>query len=404
MRDKKVLGIFSDEDEGEDTSSGTAEVIETGSGEYVGKIKTPDKAGNYEIFARIVDVNGNVEEKKITDLRVSEGFLVKDNRGAPIEKAQVLFYYYNKRNRLYEILPPQIFPIKNPVYTDRYGRITVSLPIGKYKARVTAIGYESAEVKFEIHGGSNADYPEVVLKKSPFNIITAVIYYWNILIDFFSSSKSFVKKLSDSVRFHRLNAAVTTTILIILSFIGLSSRMRVPIWSIPYFLIHKSKLKNAQDQLISSIKGRVVDKNKNGPIQGADVYLLDKNNNVLNHTRTGSDGKFSIDTHKEHKYSVQIVNEGYGEISLQSSQFTSSSVKEIDLGSRKHQNLYYFRNLDSIAREFFSVLFEALLLISFGFEISLGYSLGWLRVLPFILISTLNLGIWLVHLSNTRET
>jgi hypothetical protein len=52
--------------------------------------------------------------------------------------------------------------------------------------------------------------------------------------------------------------------------------------------------------------------------------------------------------------------------------------------------------------KFLGLIFEFILIQTIVLEITFGFVLGWPKTLPFLIISILNLGIWLLHLTHRR--
>src|SRR5258708_3755877 len=290
VRNKSVLGINSDETQ--DPNSLTTIVIPLNGGSYEGRLKAPIKPGTYQIFIRIIDTSGNITENPIADLYTNEGFSVLDlQTKTPVEKAQIKTYYKAFNARVYELLPPELFPIKNPLYTDITGKIPLTLPQGKYKAVITAIGYEQKEVFFTLGPLPGEVYPTIEMKKSPYNISTVFTYYVTILSDSILITRLYIQNISDSLRFFELNALLSTAFFVFLTLLSFSTRIHIPLSSLIEYFLHINKIKKVRTQIGNSIKGRIFDKEAGSILPNTDIFLIDEDKkSIVGHTLTDLNG------------------------------------------------------------------------------------------------------------------
>ncbi len=404
IRDTHVLGITSTQTE--EPNIQITDLIETQPGVYEGRLKTPSLPGSYEEFARIYDEKGNIVEDKIADMTVSQPLRVyrKDNH-QPIERAQIFISYFNFRTNTYEPLPPQLFPIKNPSYTNLDGEDIFALPQGKYQIHITAVGYKEKDVLFTLGQNIGENYPMILLIPEPFNVITTARYYLNIINDFFADTKTYVQNLSYSVRFFELNAIVAMIILVFLTLFSFSNRIHIPLRYLIAYFVHYTKIISVQKQLGTTIKGRIFDKETGEGLALAEVYLINGHNEtVLSHTHTSKDGDFFFKTLPSQGYDIQIMAEGY-----EPSTYHESEIHAVELGgyllgvAKTVQGKPLQERVILFIRRFFSLWFETLLLLSVFFELSLGYTLGWDKAVLFIIVSLINLFLWILHLTHLRS-
>ncbi len=140
VRNKNVLG-FSTIDKA-DASSDYVNLVEVEPGVYVGKLKSLPAPGVYEIYARLIDFNGNITEQKISDLIVAQKFtILEKGTDKPIENARILLYLYNRTTKVYELISPQSLSIENPSFSKPDGTVSLVLILGQYKAEISAIHY-----------------------------------------------------------------------------------------------------------------------------------------------------------------------------------------------------------------------------------------------------------------------
>ncbi len=404
IRNKFVLGITSAD--AIDPNTTITDLIETQNGVYDGQLKAPPLPGSYVEFARVSDIYGNISEQKLADVNVSQPFRVfNTSNQQPIEAAQVLFYYQNYRTHAFLPLPPQLFPIKNPSYTNIGGQIILPLPQGTYKSTITAIGYAPKTVTFTIGPNQGEDYPAVLLTPAPFNMLTTGKYYLNIVQDVLGTTKAYVQDVSYSTRFFDLNAVIATAILVFLTLLSFSSRIHIPLRYLFTYFLNFSRITAVQRKLGNKIKGRIFDKETGEVVPLADVYLVDSStNDILGHTQSNKQGDFLFTFLPNEGYDIQVMAKGFEPIT-----FRESEIHAVELGgyllSIKKRELApsIIERFSMWGKRLMSVLFEMLIISSFIFEIAIGYALGFEKTILFIAFSLINVYFWVLHLTHLRS-
>ncbi|MBI3342011.1 carboxypeptidase regulatory-like domain-containing protein [Candidatus Curtissbacteria bacterium] len=403
LKNKKVLGINSQDITEPNINSTNLEQSEPGI--FIGRLKTPSNPGVYQVSLLITDSNGNVIESKLADVKVTKNLTVLDQSSkSPIEKARLTLSVYNPKTNTYDLIPEQVRSIQNPSYTNGQGESHVVLPEGKYKVEVLSIGFKKAVVEFELGPYEEQDYPTIYLEKAPFSPLTVFEYYGSILQDVFQNTKAYVSGLSNSIRFFELNAIVATSILIFLTLLSITSRLHIPLHSLPEYLRHWSKIQ-ALGIKSEKIKGRIFDQVSGETLKEADIYLIDLNKNkVVDHTKTNSQGDFAFLKLVSSAYEIDVLKDGY-----EPETFFESDIKSIGLGGyllnikRNTTSRTLRQKVQLYAQKTISIVFEGLLIISAVFEFTLGYSLGWSKAFPFIMVSMISVFLWLTHLSHLRS-
>ena len=401
-----MLGISTERGNDAYVSSELTDVIEISPRNFIGRLKSPLVPGIYEIIARIYDVSGNIVEEKIVDLHVTRNLrVISSENSLPVGGAQVVLYYYNIRSKKYEALSQQVFTVKNPSYTNIDGEINTPLPHGRYMAQVTAIGFGQKKVEFVIGLKSGEVYPEVILHREPLNLLSVIQYYWTIFLDVISEFKLFIQYLSASVRFFELNALIGIAFLTLLTFVAFASRFHIPIHSIFDYLIHHRKVASSPKEMGELITGKVFDEKFSQFLKDADVYLINiDNGKVVSHVKTDSEGNFSFVKIKARSYQIEVMKDGYQRFMFDESEVKPDKNGEYVLKIQKHKLSPTIISKGAVfAERLFDIFFETLLVTSFIFEISIGYALGWGKVWLFLLISTINLFVWLLHLSHLKS-
>lgn len=404
IRNKFVLGIISQSVEEPNTT--ITNLIETQAGVYEGRLKAPLIPGSYEAFAKIYDTNGNIVERKIVDVNVSQPLRIYNKRThQPIEAAQVFIYYQNFRTKKYQPLPPQLFPIHNPSYTNLHGEIIYPLPQGTYKAHIQALGYAEKEITFTLGDSPDEDYPAVLLTETPFNLLTLWHYYTSIISDATGKTRVFIADLSQSFRFFELNALIATAILVFLTLLSFSTRIHIPLRYLLSYFIHFAKITAVKHKLGNLIKGRIFDKESGKEIANALVYLVEsQKETILAHTNSDKNGNFLFKTLPQTGYDIQVMADGY-----EPTIFRESEIHAVDLGGyllnieKRVATPSIFTRMEIFSGKLLDICFETLLIASLLFEISLGYALGWEKTIVFLIISIINLILWLIHLSHLRS-
>ncbi len=397
VKNKYVLGASTIKQE--EANSETIIMTEVEPGVFAGRLKTPSLSGFYEIAAQISDYNGNIAYQKIADLKVVPPFTVLDQDKKPIEGARVFLSLFNTQKNIYSAISPEVLPIENPMYSDNKGVVDLVLPKGKYKASIIAVGYEKQTVEFSIGAIKEKEFPLVQLKRQPMNILTMVEYYFSTVYDFINSGFFYLNELTKSIRF----AGLVETLIILTSlgiaFVSISLKTHVPVDALSWFIVSKTVSVFKKDYLKNHIIGKVVNQS-NEPEKRAMVYLIDGDKNkILNHQISNAFGEFYFKRAGIKNYKLLVVKNGFEPhpfFEFSDEAVSSNEMIKLQIQENKAEKNYFLALVESLIDNSLGFIFSLALANSIFFEILLGYSQGWLKVLPFLILSLFNFTIWLM--------
>jgi hypothetical protein len=396
IRNNQVLGINSVY-AAEQNSSGV-DMTDVGNGGFIGQLVSPTTEGYFDIVLRIDDTNGNISEKKIGQLRVILPLTVVDRNGQPIENAKVTLYRLDQKKNIFEILSPSLSGIKNPNYTGASGQLPVILPKGNYRVEAGGIGYLDKRVDFSVGLGLEEKMPRVALEQTAIGIPQIIQYFSAAISDDFGYSKAFLAELTISSRFFRLMAIFVLLVGVIMMWMYYSYLIRVEWWLLPIKIVNivnKRFLKNNKDIL----RGTVVDRDTGMPVNKAVVYLLDeKFNKVLSKGLTDRLGNFSVKVTKASGYRLAVIKDGFEPSPMMAFTVEGIAANDVEI---KLTNIISRREKIEAGIGRFSlgirrVLLSSCLLGSLILELIFWRNFGLKMTWPWVVISWLNMGLWLV--------
>ena len=373
------------------------DLVEVEKGVYSGNMLSDQKPGNYELFTRIIDSNGNVKEQKIADLKVIDKFKVISNN-QPIEGARVLIYIYNPSTKIYQIMPSSSIEAGNPLFTNSQGELDLVLPQGRYKAEISDLRHSEKRVEFEIGPKIGQQYPIVYLEKTGITLPGFINYYKRSINDvFIFNTKNYSSALTGSTRFFDLIALLSLTGLVILTLFAFSKRHHVPLFKMPSYFYYLLDKKSKNDKYVHGV---VYDENDQ-PIPSANVYLTDKQDEkIISSTKTNKRGEFFFKKKgKSNEYFIMAMAKNFMPSPVLEYHEKEHLKFRLTLEEETKQ-LYLINQINHLVSVMIGMSFEVLLIASFVFELLFLNSFGLLKTLPFLLISIFNLVIWTLHQKN----
>jgi hypothetical protein len=378
------------------------DMVEISPGVYTGKLLSQPDPGNYEIYARIIDYNGNITIQKVAELNIVNKFtVVTKGTHTPVENARVLLYLYDAQLKTFSVISPSITSIVNPAFSATDGTISITLPQGKYRAEVSAIGYDKQTIQFDIIPQSG--YPTVYLVPNS-SIITTIKYYLSTLSDAFIASQIYFQQQAKSSRLFDLSTVGAIIFLIGITLLSISARTHISIFYIPYFLYFKLLFlfrKNTNRLLL----GEVIDEKTGIPISRATVYLSPPHSNhVLATLTTNKLGEFYYKNPKGLDYKITIVKEGYA--LPEPWEFVNGEVKAIPTILKMEETEKPSRSILSIgfayAEDFLGMFMEFLIIFGLLTQIYFVFTFGLLKVIPSLCVTIINILLIITYLYKPR--
>ena len=117
----------------------------TGTNIWKGELKF-DKSGENQLKIEAIDGAGNKTERNLHTILVEDFGKVLDSKtNAPLEKAQVNVYFYEKSSQTWILWEGSSYGQSNPQTTDNRGHYSFMVPPGKYYMEVKTSGFETVQ-------------------------------------------------------------------------------------------------------------------------------------------------------------------------------------------------------------------------------------------------------------------
>lgn len=403
VRNSQVLGISSVY--GFEPNWTEVSLIQVDGLGFVGHLKSPETVGYYEILIRIEDMDGNITEESIANLRVISPLKVTDEMGLPIENAKVEFYMYNNDKKMFVLISPETFGIQNPVFTQSNGEVKAIFPKGTYRVVVNEIGYSNEQQDFTIGFGENEKIPTVILRKERTAIGQRLKYLGKIAGDVYFFSKQFIDDLMTSRRFLKLVNLLTGCELAVLMWWWGVRKTKVYWWLLPkkIFSILRKKINPKQKFL----QGTVLDTDFQKPIGNAKVYLVDDGlNKIIGKGMTNDLGEFLLKIKPAKSYKLTAVKEGYEPTPMYD--FTPEGIMAGDINLEMDKTYTpeekTKKSLLKIMLLFSQWIFTLLIMAVMVTELIFWHNFGWKTNGIGVIFSWVSMAIWLkMILKNNDE-
>lgn len=394
LRSNSVLGATSSEPYS-DTHS--ISITEIRPGQYIGRLLSDVSNGIYKLILQVKDYNGNLSEESVATVYIVNPLRVINKQTKEgIENAKVNLTYYNFRLRKYEPLSNSITAIKNPAFSDYLGRINIVLPEGKYKADITAFGYEERSVEFSI-GPNESNYPIIELNKLPFSVSNYFSYISTAAFDAIGLINNYIDSIKTSGRYLEL-----LTISVIILFIGLAlfqiSRIfGVSIVMIPFFALYHLIFLFHRPKHSNIIEGTVVGIVSNNPVGGVLIHFSNSSGKVFAHARTNPNGEFTVPVKNLIKTKITISKKGFETFSKTLSKEELSTKLTIAISKVEKPEKFGISTIGWYFESLAESLFETFLVLTIILEIIFAQQFGIWKVLPCLVVSIGNVLLWALH-------
>jgi len=393
LRNKYVLGIAFPEKA--EASTEKTFLTQVSPGVFEGRLKTPIDPGRYEIVVRVFDTQGNIAEKKVADVKIVKNLTVlREGSTTPVEGARILISYFDFNANDFIPLSPTAYSVKNPSYTDAKGEDNIVLPAEKYKASVSAIGYAAKEVEFKISDKTGDDYPTIYLKHE-FGVTSFAAYLYNSFIDLMNLTKLYLITIGSSNRFFEFNATLSLLITLIIIFFGLSIHTKIPLNQLHSYIFNLFR-KRSKKFVSKNIFGKVLNYENGLPESGVTIYLIDGvKDDIIYQAKTNKLGEFYFRKPELENYKFLIMKEGFEDLPEEFSKEKVENTNNFAFNIKGKVKKGSFKGLLRESMELlFALLIPGLIIICLVVEFALGYSFGFLKVLPFVIISIINAFLW----------
>lgn len=399
VRNHNTLGIASFIKEAQ-ASTEAVDLIEISPDIFAGKLKTSSLHGVYDIFLRLSDINGNITEKKISQLRVTRKFTVLDKKSRqPIEDARILISLWSQRKNRYEVLRSESTSIENPVFTMNDGKVNLILPRGKYQALVSSLNYKRQTITFSIGNTADDGYPEVLLNPQPFNFMNAFNYFKSSFQEvFMTQTADYLANISISKRMIDLISLTAIISFIILSILSMSSRVHVSLFELPHYFIYLYKRSFTSSKHSCTLSGMITDAHSDNAVNQATIYVREGNSGrIISHALTNSSGRFTLRQICSGPYTLHILKDGYLPFIL-SSVMPGTHIHPLAIAlSSKHTATTLQIKASWLLTHFLSISFEGVMLLCLLFAVSISMIVGVINTLPLLGLVLFNLITWSLH-------
>lgn len=375
-------------------------LVETQPGLWSVQIPASFISSQYSLVFTYQTIENNLANLPLIYINTISPLTLRDQvLGTPVERAQVEVFQYNPTTQLYQFISGNSILKNNPLYSDYSGVVPVVLPLGKYKIKITSPLHEYLEYDFEITDQTLA-LPQIHLQPTGVNVINMINYYKDTVTHFLEKGYSFIGEVTKSQSFVAIANSSTLTILSIVSVIAFSAKTHLMIWQLPQFLQKVlSPLLGFKSATSSLLQGRVIDKISRTLISRASIQFIDPaTQQVISQLHNYKNGLFQEHLpNKELRYIVTA--EGYlpfEGILLPRKEKEKSQSLVIELQKQENISKRILKTVWEILEHIVGTFFEAFLLFAFIAQFLFIPHLGVKAVLPFLLISVLNFGIWIL--------
>ncbi len=394
LRNTTVLGVNSNSN----THPNRWQLHEYSPGKYSGSVLAPDIAGWYDAYIEVNDVYGNITQTLIGRIHSTGSLqILNASTGKPIENAKVLFKVFNQRTQIFDIIKSGTFLTENPLFADKWGRINIVLPHGKYRAQVSADGYRTTNSDFIIGANETQVYPTIQLEPTSGMVTTYLKNQLNSALSTIDKLRLESSQLQSSRERFSTIAIILQVSIATASVIAFSAKSHIPLLQLPnYLYLHIRRLLGKSSSRKSVLHGLVTDRDTDKPITRANIVAIDKKDDaVIAHASTNKKGLFNIDVDRS-TIEILVSAVGYAPLS-QLFVMNSASNPHFELTKNSAHKDHGLQRVLYILQSIIGFFFEILVLLLLALQLYLIPQLGLGRVIPFLFIALLNVGLWAAY-------
>jgi hypothetical protein len=223
-------------------------------------------------------------------------------------------------------------------------------------------------------------------------------------IDVVSLNQQYLSEISASSRLFVLLESLTLLVFVILTFLSFSMRTHIHFFYLPYFLIHK--LRQFFGKTNSLLIGKVIDTVTQSPVSKVNVILTDiQRHKLLAHLTTNRLGEFYYRNANFEKLRVAVIKKGF--LPTPAVDFSKESLRGTPLILTIARDESYawsiMEYLFLVLENVFGAFLEFMLAFNIILELYFIPPLGILRVLPFLILSILNVAMLIFYLYKPRH-
>jgi hypothetical protein len=365
-------------------------------GKYLSRLVSPSGVTTHGLTLRVYDKNGNILDLPLGSLKVIDPLMIFEKGSkSPVEHARIRLFYYNYRTGSYEAISSRILPVRNPSFSLYDGSVKLVLPIGRYRAEVSAIRSNLKQTDFTIGLNKGEEFPAIYLDSEPFSPISYIRYQWETCADMFDSMRPLLAGYANSLRIFELNAFILLAVFVCMSLLAFRKRIKIPFRSFHAHFSHRLRGSYYSQTVTKNVAGIVLNAGSKTPLGGADIYLINpRYNSVLAHAVSRQNGSFSFPVFDDRRYVIEVMKSGYSP-----NRFHEDTIEPTSEGYvlKVMKKAVHQPDIGGWADALLSFGLEALLVCSFVLEMLFVYVFGWEKTAPFIALSLLNLFLVLLH-------
>ena len=355
--------------------------------------------GLYEVYVRVTDKNGNMVQKKISDLKIMPRFTVyAADTNQPLQDARVFLYAFDSLTRRFLPLNQQYLGNPNPGYTNAAGQLTITLPAGRYRVEESAFLYNKITTDFTIGSGANQDFPIVYLKRDPLNIASLMAFVKDYLGDTWNKMLTTLLGYSASIRLFNLFAVGILGSFVIINFLLFTLRAQIKAHHLPvFFLFHVDQMMHRHTQ--KYIYGVITDEAHN-PVSQVQIEIEDRDTKRIVMTiYTNKTGRFYCRNMFAGEINLILSKQGY---EITAIPLNALSLPDTGLQLSLKRGTKHYHSTDIHIKETLlmslGVLFETSLVITLFLEFLFFSLYGFGRTAPYLALSILNILLWLFYI------